>query len=255
MNKPQPIIDGLERWKIMVAGADLEAVMAELVLLGSPEHLASSARFRINTVNALGVTMPQLRKLAKSLGREQELALELWGSGVHEARILATLVAEPGLMTVELADAWVKAFDSWDVCDQACSNLFRHCPWAYERALVWAGFDSAKPTVLEERSEFVRRAGFVMMAVLALHDKQVSDERFERFWPVIELGAGDGRNFVKKAVNWALRQLGKRNGAMNGRAVALAEVLSERESKAARWVGTNALRELQCEAVVLRLGL
>lgn len=202
--------------------------------MGNPANVAGMARFGINPAHTLGVSMPQLRELAKGR-RDQQLSLELWASGIHEARILAALVGEPARVTTEQMDAWVLDFDSWDVCDQVCMNLFDRTPWAFAKAVEYAG----------REEEFVKRAGFALMACLAWHDKQAADQRFLDLLPVIQREAADRRNFVKKAVNWALRQIGKRNPLLNAAAVETARAILIIDSPAARWVANDALRELQ----------
>jgi 3-methyladenine DNA glycosylase AlkD len=176
-----------------------------------------------------------LRRLAQEMGRNHELAQELWTSGVHEARILATLIDEPGLVTRRQADRWARDFDSWDVCDQACQNLFRYTPWAFDQAARWA----------RARREFVRRAGFALMAGLAVKAKAAADEQFEAFLPLIAGAASDERNMVKKAVNWALRGIGKRNARLRLAAIAAAEEIRKQNSRSARWIASDALRELR----------
>jgi 3-methyladenine DNA glycosylase AlkD len=197
------------------------------------------ARFGINPENTLGVSIPVLRRMAKEAGRDHQVARDLWASGIHEARILATLVEEPELVTRRQMDAWARQFDSWDVCDQACMNLFRDTPFAFEKAAKWA---SAKP-------EFVRRAGFALMAALASKAKGAPDAQFEAFFPLIAEAAGDDRNFVKKAVNWALRGIGKRNPALREKAIAVAERIRRQDSRAAKWIAGDALRELRAPVV------
>lgn len=201
----------------------------------NPHNAAGMARFGINSEGTLGVPMPILRKLAKEAGRSHDVALDLWSSGIHEARILATLVDVPALVTPRQADRWARDFDSWDVCDQACQNLLRYTPFAFEKAAEWA---RAKPP-------YVRRAGFALMAGLAVKAKTAPDARFEAFFPLIAEAAADDRNFVKKAVNWALRQIGKRNPRLRDKAIALAEEIRLQDSRAARWVASDALRELR----------
>lgn len=202
--------------------------------MGDPANVAGMARFGINSANTLGVSMPQLRELAKGK-RDQQLSLELWASGIHEGRILAALVGEPARVTTTQMDAWVLDFDSWDVCDQVCMNLFDRTPWAFDKAVEYAG----------REEEFVKRAGFALMASLAWHDKTAPDQKFLDLLPVIQREAADERNFVKKAVNWALRQIGKRNPALSQAAVATARDILLIDSKAARWVANDALRELE----------
>jgi 3-methyladenine DNA glycosylase AlkD len=188
----------------------------------------------------LGVSVPTLRGIAKKLGRDHGLALALWKSGIHEARILASMVDEPARVTSAQMDRWARDFDSWDVCDQCCSNLFDQTEFAYEKAVEWAKLDQ----------EFVKRAGFALMAALSVHDKKAGDRAFSPFLELIEEGATDERNFVKKAVNWALRQIGKRNLGLNARALEVAERISKLDS---RWVASDAIRELRSGAVQKRL--
>ena len=201
----------------------------------NPANVAGMARYGINSKDTLGVPMPVLRKLAKEAGRSHELAAELWASGIHEARILATLIDDPARVTGRQMDRWVSDLDSWDVCDQACQNLFRYTPSAFAKGAQWA----------RARREFVRRAGFSLMAGLAVKARTASDAQFEVFFPLIAEAAVDDRNMVKKAVNWALRQIGKRNPALCAKAIALAEQIRNRDCRAARWVAADALRELR----------
>jgi 3-methyladenine DNA glycosylase AlkD len=201
------------------------------------------ARYGISTDNTLGVSMPALRALAKEIGRDHELALSLWSSGIHEARILAGLIDDPRLVTETQMEQWVADFDSWDVCDQVCSNLFDATPFAYEKAVTWAC----------RKEEFVKRAGFVLMAALSVHDKKAGDDVFEPFFALIVRESTDGRNFVKKAVNWAVRQIGKRNALLNARAIAVAEEVQMVDAPSARWIAADALRELTGEKVQSRL--
>jgi len=225
-------------------GANAEAVLAELKAnRGSSKDLAGMARYAINTERALGVRMPVLRALAKRLGHDHTLAQALWDSGIHEARILAGLVGEPDKVTDAEMEAWVREIDSWDVCDGLMGNLYTRCPLAWEKAGVWTG----------RKQELVKRAGFVLAARLAVQDKAAEDERFLSFLPVIEREANDGRNMVMKAVNWALRQIGKRNGGLHSAAIACAEDIRRQDTKSARWIASDALRELNSEKVKARL--
>jgi len=232
----------------MVPSAD--ELLGRLRALADSDNVRGMARYGISPEGTLGVPMPLLRGIAAELrpARKSEpdaihvLAWELWDSGVHEARILAALVDIPALVTREQADAWVADLDSWDVCDQLCGNLLDKTPFAYRAAEEWAA---------DER-EFVRRAGFVLMTQLAVHDKKAPDEPFLHFLTVVEHGAGDERNLVKKAVNWALRQIGKRNGILHASAVDVATRLRESGSRAARWVASDALRELTSNEVLGR---
>jgi len=191
-------------------------------------------RFGIDNAKALGVKIPEVRKLAKIIKKDHELALQLWETGIHEARILASLVADPKLVTPQLIDSWTKDFTSWDICDQACGNLFDRTPYAIEKALAFS----------KHEEEFVKRAGFVLMAELAVHDKKANDKVFIQFFPVIEREAWDNRNFVKKAVNWALRQIGKRNDTLRPLAIQCAERILLQDTKPAKWIAGDALREL-----------
>jgi 3-methyladenine DNA glycosylase AlkD len=221
----------------------LSKILDRLRALSNPEAVEGMARFGINPENTFGVSIPSLRKLAKETGRSHELAQQLWSSGFHETRILASMVDNPEEVTEEQMESWVKDFDSWDVCDQCCMNLFDETRFAYQKAFEWS----------DREEEFVKRAGFVLMACLAVGDKKAADSQFEQFFPVIQREAGDDRNFVKKAVNWALRQIGKRNVALNRKAVAAAEEIQRLDSRTARWVASNAIRELTSEAVQKRL--
>ena len=222
---------------------DTDEVLTQLRSMGNPRNREGMARYGINVENALGVSVTELRKVARGLGRDHRLASGLWKSGVHEARILAALVDEPEKVTPAQMDRWARAFDSWDLCDQVCSNLFDRTPFAYDKATEWAGRDE----------EFVKRAGFALMAALAVHDKEAGDEDLAAFLPIIEREADDERNFVKKAVDWALRQIGKRSRALNLAAIASAESIATMDSRAARWIARDALHELRSEAVQSRL--
>lgn len=210
-----------------------EEIVVRLKSQANPKNVEGMARFGISSKNILGISIPYLRKLAKGVGKNHTLAQELWECGIHEARILAGFIDDPKEVTQKQMDAWVSDFDSWDVCDQVCSSLFDKTPFAFEKAHKWA----------EDKREFVRRAGFAMMACLAVHDKKAEDEKFIQFFPPIKKYATDERNFVKKAVNWALRQIGKRNGNLLKQARILAEEIRKLPSPTARWVAGDALRE------------
>lgn len=192
-------------------------------------------RFGIDHSKALGVSTPQLRKLAKEIKTNQQLSLELWETGIHECRILASMIGDAKQVTPQQMDKWVSEFYSWDVCDQACGNLFDRAPFAVVKALEYSSSEQ----------EFVKRAGFVMMAEMAVHDKKAGDDVFIQFFPIIEREAWDERNFVKKAVNWALRQIGKRNKTLLQPAIDTAKRIREQASKSARWIASNALAELE----------
>jgi 3-methyladenine DNA glycosylase AlkD len=201
------------------------------------------ARFGINPKNTYGVSIPNLRKMAKEIGKNHQLAQKLWNSGIHEARILAGMIDVPEEVTERQMEKWVRNFDSWDVCDQVCSNLFDQTNFAYKKAIDWS----------QRKEEFIKRAGFVLMAALAVHDKEVSDKEFLKFLPIIIREAWDERNFVKKAVNWALRQIGKRSLFLNKMAIKTAKEIQGIDSKSARWIASDAIRELTSEAVQKRL--
>jgi 3-methyladenine DNA glycosylase AlkD len=203
------------------------------------------ARYGISPVGTLGVSMPFLRGLARQIRTDHQLALDLWRTGVHEARILAALIDDPDQVTQLQMESWVLDLDSWDVCDQLCGNLLRKTPYAYAQATEWSG----RP------EEFVKRAGFVLMTQLAVHDKGAPDAPFEHFLELAVREAGDDRTYVKKAVSWALRQIGKRNLALYRRAIAAADQIAVLDSKAARWVAADALRDLRGNDVRRRLGV
>jgi len=222
---------------------ECEEVLERLKSLANPEAVAGMARFGINPESTLGVSVPVLRKMAREIGRNHGLAQELWSSGVHEARILASMIDDPRLVTEEQMEAWAADFDSWDVCDQCCGNLFDKTEFAYRKAVEWAARDE----------EFVKRAGFALMAWLAFHDKRAPDEAFLEFLPVIKRESVDGRNYVKKAVNWALRHIGKRNAALNIMAIEVAREIQAAGSRPGRWIASDALRELTSEKVRERL--
>jgi 3-methyladenine DNA glycosylase AlkD len=213
-----------------------DEVINKLKSLSNKKNVEGMARFGINSENTLGVSIYILRPLAKEIGKNHKLALQLWKSKIHEARILASYIDEVAKVTEKQMDAWVADFDSWDVCDQVISNLFDQTPFAYKKAFEWS----------KRKEEFVKRAGFVMMAALSVHNKKAPDTKIMKFLPVIKREATDERNLVKKAVNWALRQIGKRNKKLNEEAVKLAEEIIEAypNSKSARWVAKDALREL-----------
>ena len=218
-------------------------IMERLSSMENPVNREGMARYGIRTERALGVSMPALRGIAKEIGKDHGLAGNLWKSGVHEARILACLVDEPAHVSTGQMEAWVQDFDSWDLCDQCCSNLFDRTPYARDKAVEWS----------ERPEEFAKRAGFVIMAALAVHDKKAESAVFLAFLPLIRRESTDERNFVKKAVNWALRQIGKRNRILNREAITLAGELAASESRSARWIGRDALRELESDAVRIRL--
>ena len=219
------------------------AILRELEALGNPVNVAGMARYGIRSAQVLGVPAPVVRARAKALGRNHELAAALWQTGVLEARLMAALVDEPAKVTRGQMEAWARDFDSWALCDGACSILFDRTPFAVEKAHAWS----------RRRAEYVKRAGFVLMAALAVHDKRAPDEVFRDFLPVIERESGDERNFVKKAVNWALRQVGKRNAALHVAAIETCGRLRASRLRSARWIAADALRELTDDKTMERL--
>ena len=209
--------------------------MARLRAHARPDQLAGMARFGLTGEGRLGLSVPVMRQLGREIGRDHGLALQLAASGVPDAQILAAFVAEPARLTVAEMNAWVASLAAWDTCDQACTNAFARSPLAWGRVPVWAA----------RRPEFERRAAFALLAALAVHDKAAEDARFLAALPLVEAAADDERNFVRKAVNWALRQIGKRNPALCAAAIACGETLRERHSRSARWIAADALRELR----------
>jgi len=211
-----------------------EQMMERLQTMADPGAVAGQARFGITAGAPLGISMPALRQLARGQ-HDHALAASLWQTGFHEARILASLVDELPLVTRVQMERWAQDFDSWDVCDQVCWNLFDRTPFALDLAKEWP----LRP------QEFVRRAGFTLMAGLALHDKRLDDSQFLPFFSLMVQYATDERNFVKKAVNWALRGVGKRNPALRKQAIQTARQIQQIDSPTARWIASDALRELE----------
>jgi 3-methyladenine DNA glycosylase AlkD len=220
-----------------------EEILKQIKALYNPEAVAGMARFGINPENTYGVSIPTLRTMAKTIGQNHNLAQQLWKSGIHEAQILASIIDNPAEVTPEQMERWVKDFNSWDTCDQCNNNLFRKTKFAHQKAIEWSS----------RKEEFVKRAGFALMASLAQHNKKAPDKQFQEFLPIIKREAEDDRNFVKKAVNWALRQIGKRNLPLNKLAIETAKEIQNLDSRSARWIASNALRELTSEAVQERL--
>jgi 3-methyladenine DNA glycosylase AlkD len=202
------------------------------------------SRFGIQANNAFGVSIPQLRNLAKKTGTSHEVAQQLWKTGYHEARILATMIDDPFKVTRDQMEEWASGFDSWDIVDNCCGNLFDKTPFAVPKAHEWS----------KRREEYIKRAGFVLMAELAVHDKRTSNKTFLEFLPVIVREASDERNFVKKAVNWALRQIGKRNALLNKEAIRTAKTIGNSGARSAKWIATDAIRELTSTPVKEKLG-
>lgn len=219
-----------------------ETILERLRSLANPENVAGMARYGINPHNTLGISVYSLREIAKSIPPDHGLAQKLWTSGIHEARILASFIDRPEWVSEQQMEDWVADFDSWDICDQV-GNLFGRTRFAYSKAFAWS----------QRTEEFVKRAGFELMAELAVHDKQAADEKLAQFMPVIVREAGDERNYVKKAVIWALRNIGKRNLNLNHLAIQTARMLLQNPANSAHWIATDALRELQSEKIQSRL--
>jgi 3-methyladenine DNA glycosylase AlkD len=211
--------------------------------LADPKVRAKMAYFGVRVPKAHGISSPVLHQFAKQIGKDHRLARQLWTTGIHEARILATLIGESDQVTAAEMDRWVRDFDSWDVVDAACCYLYAHAKPAWNKTAAWS----------RRRKEFIKRASFSLIAYLSYKDKAAPDARFVRFLRVIEREAHDERNFVKKAVNWALRNIGKRNRRLNKEAIRAAERIRRQGSRSARWIAADALRELKSEAVQSRL--
>lgn len=218
-------------------------IVEKLKSLSNPGAVESMVKYGITPKNAYGVSIPNLRKLAKEVGTDHKLAQQLWAANIRETRILASMIDDPKMVTEGQMEKWVKAFDYWEICDQCCMNLFEKTGFAYQKAIEWSS----------NEEEFIKRAGFVLMARLAVSDKKAEDKLFEGFLPIIEREAGDNRNFVKKAVNWALRQIGKRNPNLNKKAIEAAKKMQKVDSKSARWIASDAIRELTSKLVQERV--
>ena len=218
-------------------------VVGELRAVADQTRKPDMARVGIRVDRALGVSIPHCRRIARGHRGDHALALDLWTTGIHEARIVASMIDDPAEVTPGQMEAWVVDFDSWDVCDQVCSNLFGPSAHAFPAARAWVRRDE----------EFVKRAGFTLIAERAVRDRKHDDAFWTGWFPVIRDGATDERNYVKKAVNWALRQIGKRNASLNAAAIAEAEALLDLGSPSARWIARDALRELRSDAVQTRL--
>lgn len=225
----------------------VDEIVDRLKSSSNPKSIKGMAKFGIDPDRTLGVRIPVLRELAKELKKtvedRQTLARKLWERKIRETMIVAGMIAEPEMTTEKLMDEWVEDFYDWEICDQTCMNLFEKTPFAYDKAVEWS----------YRNEEYVKRAGYVMMARLAVSDKKADDERFIEFFPDIKRGATDQRHIVKKGVNWAIRQIGKRNLKLNEKAVELSLEIQEIDSTAAKWIATDALRELKSDAVIERL--
>ncbi len=218
----------------------LDDILENLHRFESPDNIAGMARFGIvSDKKIIGISAPELKRIAKEIGRDHTLAKELWATEIYDARILAAFIEEPVRVTAEQMDCWAREFDNWAICDGCCLHLFVKTKYAWEKAIEWT----------KREPEFERRAGFTMMAVLAVHDKKAGDAKFRKLFPLIVNGATDERNGVKKAVNWALRQIGKRNSTLNKEALSVAEKIKAVGTPTARWIANDAIRELKSEGV------
>lgn len=216
-------------------------VIAFLKASGSKRNVQGMERFGIKpSIEVLGVSLPDMRKLAKRIGKNHVLAQQLWKTGIHEGRTMAGLIEDPQEISEQQMDDWVNDFETWDLCDTVCGSLFDKTPFAYKKVRQWA----------KSSEEFVRRAGFALLAWLAVHDKRATNDDFVKFFPLIKKYATDDRNYVRKAVNWALRQIGKRNGTLRLQALLLAEEIGKIDSRAARWIAADAIRELKNPKIV-----
>jgi 3-methyladenine DNA glycosylase AlkD len=222
---------------------DYDEIIQKLEALSNPQDVEGMARFGINPQKTYAVRIPELRKIAKKVGKNHKLAAQLWGAGYRETRILACMIEDPKQVTSQQMDVWAAEFDYWEICDQCCMKLFRMTPFAYQKVFQWS----------ESEEEFKKRAAFALIAVLAVHDKMAPDEKFEQFFPLIIKESTDNRIYVKKAVNWALRHIGKKNIILNKKAINVASEIQKIDSKSAKWIASDALRELESEKVQERL--
>ena len=222
-----------------------DEVMKKLRSMQNKRNAEGMARFGINLENNLGISVTAIRKYARSIGKDHELALRLWKSKIRDARMLAACIDDPKLVTKEQMEAWVKDFNSWDVCDHTCGHLFDKTAFAYEKAKEWT----------DRKEEFQKRAGFTLIAWLSVHDKKNQNMIFEKFFPLIIKHSTDDRNYVKKAVNWALRNIGKRNFELNKKAIDVAKIIKRIDSKSARWIASDALNELTSKKIKDRLNI
>ena len=211
-----------------------QEIITELKKSANPNNVEGMARFGIASQGTLGIQIPVLRKMAKNIGKNHLLALELWQTGIHEAKILASFIESTDNLTESQMESWVNDFDSWDVCDQVC-DLFGRSQFAIQKINEWSKSDR----------EYVKRAAFALMAELSVHDKAAADSIFVNFLPIIARESTDERNFVKKAVNWALRNIGKRNKFLNTKAIEAAKEIKTIDSRSARWIAADAIRELE----------
>ena len=222
----------------------VESALRVLERHGKKRNVEGMARFGIRAKVVYGVSKPKLDEIVKRIGKNHSLGLALWETGIHDARLLGMLISRPEEVTKEQMERWVRDFDNWDVCDGTCCHLFAGSKPAWKKAFEWG----------RRKKEFEKRAGFALAAYLAVHDKAAADAPFLKYLRVIEREAWDERNFVRKAVNGALRNIGKRNRRLNREAIRSAERIRKEGTRAGRWIAADALRELRSEAVQQRLG-
>ena len=226
-----------------IAMSKKDDVLKKLKARARPDQLDGMAKFGLTGKNRLGVAVPEMRKIAKEAGRDHKLALALWKTKIPDAMMVASMVDIPEQVTETQMETWVRDFNAWDVCDQVCSNLFDRTELAWKKVLDWS----------EREEEFVRRAAYTLIACLSIHDKKSPDERFIQLIPVTKKGATDDRNLVKKGVSWALRNMGKRNHNLHRVALKTAEEIRKMDSKPAKWIASDTIRDLKSEAVKRRL--
>ena len=220
----------------------VDDIVSKLKSKAKPDNLEGMARYGISTTNRLGVSIPDLRKLAKEIGKDHKLASQLWAKGIDETKILASMIGEEDKLTEEQAEKWVANFNSWDVCDQVCMNLFRKIPFIRNKIRKWS----------KRKEEFVKRAAFSLIACIAVHNKKMPDDEFIKFFPIIKQGSVDKRNYVKKAVSWALRNIGKKNKNLHREVTKFAKELEKADSKSAKWIARDTLKDIQRESVKKR---
>jgi len=218
-------------------------IVAKLKSKANPDNLKGMARYGISTTNRLGVSIPELRKTAKELGKNHKLASQLWAKGIDETKILASMIGEEDKLTEVQCEKWVVDFNSWDVCDQVCMNLFRKMPFAGKKIKEWS----------KRKEEFVKRAAFSLIACVAVHYKEMPDGEFIKFFSVIKKASTDERNYVKKAVSWALRNIGKKNKNLNKEVIKFAQEMERVDCKSAKWIARNTLKDIQRKTVTKKL--
>ena len=222
---------------------DYEEIIKQLKSMSNKKNVEGMARYGINPYNNLGISIYNLRSLAKEIGKDHKLASKLWDSGIHDARLLAVFIDDPMQVTSKQMDSWAEDFDSWDICDQACTSLFDSSSYAWKKVFEWT----------KREKEFVKRAAFSLIAGLAVHDKKAQDSKFEEVLSIIKIESTDDRNYIKKAINWALRNIGKRNFNLNKKAIETAKEIKKINSKSAKWIANDAIRELTNEKIQKRI--